>query len=329
MPCYDSLSRPINYLRISITDRCNLRCVYCMPEEGVPDKLRHDEILSYEEIARVVEAAAGLGISKVRITGGEPLVRLGLVDLVEMIAAVPGIDDISMTTNGILLAQHAYALRDAGLHRVNVSLDTLDEGKFREITRRGELRSVLDGISVAEKAGLLPIKINVVVMRGLNEDEVTRFARLTLEKEWHVRFIELMPVGRMANMAGIGHVPIAEVRAKIESSLGILQPAETGRGNGPARYCRLPGGVGTIGFIAAVSEHFCFHCNRLRLTADGRLRPCLLSDNEVNVRQALRARAEISVVQALLCQAVGAKPAGHHLAEGQTAVSRQMSQIGG
>lgn len=330
MPCLDSLARPISYLRISVTDRCNLRCIYCMPAEGIPHKFPHEEILRYEEIARVVEAAAGLGINKVRLTGGEPLARLGIAELVRMIASIPGIDDISMTTNGILLARHAQELKDAGLHRVNVSLDTLQPTRFRQITRLGELEDVLAGIEAAERAGLHPIKVNNVVMRGLNDDEIADFARLTLTRPWHIRFIEIMPVGETAEQAKMGFVPVAEIRARIEAEVGPLEPSDgAGRGAGPARYYRLPNAPGTIGFISAVSEHFCFHCNRLRLTADGKLRPCLLSDQEIDIRAALRRGAGLQELQAILRQAVEQKPAGHHLAEDITATGRLMSQIGG
>lgn len=330
MACRDLLSRPINYLRVSVTDRCNLRCVYCMPAGGVSPKFAHDKILSYEEIVRVVEAAASLGISKVRLTGGEPLARLGIVDLVDMIAGVPGIDDISMTTNGILLPRYAEALKRAGLHRVNISLDTLQPDRFQQITRLGKLEDVLAGIEAAGQAGLQPVKLNNVVMRGMNDDEVVDFARLTLERAWHVRFIEVMPVGAMAGLAEMEHVPMSEVQDRIEDTLGSLAPAGNGgKGNGPACYYRLPNAPGTVGFISAVSEHFCFNCNRLRLTADGKLRPCLLSDQEIDLRAALRQGAALGELQMLLRTAIERKPAGHQLAEHTVPVNRQMSQIGG
>jgi cyclic pyranopterin phosphate synthase len=330
MSCLDSLARPINYLRVSVTDRCNLRCVYCMPAEGVPHKFLHAEILTYEEIARVVEAAAGLGISKIRLTGGEPLARLGLSELVRLIAAVPGVDDIALTTNGILLPRYAEELKRAGLQRVNISLDTLQPERFRRITRRGELADVLAGIAAAERAGLRPLKLNCVVMRGVNDDEVADFARLTLEHDWHVRFIEVMPVGATAGAALIEHVPLAAMRKQIEQAVGRLEPAEkTMQGNGPARYYRLAGAIGTVGFIGAVSEHFCFGCNRLRLTADGKLRPCLLSEREIDVRATLRRGATREELEALLRQAIAEKPAGHRLAAGEIPADRQMAEIGG
>ncbi|MFQ6058950.1 MAG: GTP 3',8-cyclase MoaA [Anaerolineae bacterium] len=328
MPYLDSFNRPISYLRISVTDRCNLRCVYCMPPQGIA-LCPPQEILRYEEIALVVRAAAELGISKVRITGGEPLVRLGIVDLVAMIAAVPGIDDVSMTTNGTLLTRYADDLARAGLRRVNVSLDTLREERFRRITRYGRLTDVLAGIEAAQRAGLRPIKTNMVVLRGLNDDEVVDFARLTLEREWHVRYIEMMPVGQSTIWSRNGHIPVGEIKGRIEEQLGELQPARVSVGSGPARYYRLGGAVGTIGFISPISEHFCQGCNRLRLTADGRLRPCLLSDEEMDLRTPLRRGASLEEIRALLAQGVHIKPQGHRLAEHIVPRGRTMSQIGG
>jgi len=331
MPYFDSFSRPINYLRVSVTDRCNLRCVYCMPAEGI-DPIRHEDVLRYEEIARVVRAAAALGIMKVRLTGGEPLVRRGLPDLVKLIAAVPGIDVVSMTTNGILLPRYAHELAAAGLHRVNVSLDSLRPERFRAITRRGELADVWAGVEAAERAGLTPVKLNVVVIRGLNDDEAVDFARLTTEQPLNVRFIEVMPLGANEHWAEDGYVSMSEVRVRIEAQFGPLE--SVGRddrvvGNGPARYHRVPGAPGTLGFITPVSEHFCFRCNRLRLTADGQLRPCLLSDDEIDLRAALRGGASDEELQHVVAQAIAAKPARHHLAEGDVPHARQMAQIGG
>ncbi len=324
----DNFNRPISYLRISVTDRCNLRCVYCMPPEGVPCR-SHEEILRYEEIELIVQAAASLGISKVRLTGGEPLVRVGFVELVRMLACIPGIDDLAMTTNGILLARYAAELAQAGLKRVNVSLDTLQPERFRQITRRGDLAAVSKGIAAAREAGLVPLKVNTVLVRGLNDDEVVDFALLTLEDDWHVRFIELMPLGTNTAWAGDGYVSVGEVRRRIEDALGELAPAKVGVGNGPARYYRLPGAVGTIGFISPVSEHFCYQCNRLRLTADGRLRPCLLSDYEIDLRTPLRQGASLTEVRELLIRSIGAKPRGHRLDESIAPRERAMSEIGG
>ena len=342
MPYLDSFNRPISYLRVSVTDRCNLRCVYCMPPEGVPWR-PHDDILRYEEIETVVRAAASLGISKVRLTGGEPLVRLGMVDLVAMLASIPGLDDLAMTTNGILLARYAEELKAAGLRRVNVSLDTLRPERFRRITRLGELSDALEGIAAAKEAGLVPVKVNTVVIRGLNDDEVVDFARLTTPTPtlprrdggggwgvgWHVRFIEVMPLGDNAGWAGNGYVPMNEVQEKIERELGELIPAKLGDGSGPARYYRLPGAQGTVGFIAPISQHFCYQCNRLRLTADGKLRPCLLSDDEIDLRTPLRQGATIEDIKRLVVEAVRAKPERHHLSEQVIPQGRVMSEIGG
>jgi cyclic pyranopterin phosphate synthase len=328
MPYLDNFNRPISYLRISVTDRCNLRCVYCMPPEGVPCR-SHEEILRYEEIELIVRAAASIGISKVRLTGGEPLVRLGFVELVRMLARIPGIDDLAMTTNGTLLARYTAELAQAGLKRVNVSLDTLQPERFRQITRRGDLAAVFEGIAAAKEAGLVPVKINTVVVRGLNDDEAVDFARLTLEEDWHVRFIELMPLGTNIAWAGDGYVSMGEVRHRIKDALGELVPAKERFGNGPARYYRLPGAVGTIGFISPVSEHFCYQCNRLRLTADGRLRPCLLSDYEMDLRTPLRQGAGLTEVRELLIRSIGAKPERHHLDESISPRERAMSEIGG
>jgi len=320
----DSFQRPIDYLRISVTDRCNLRCVYCMPTEGI-DLLAHEDILSYEEIYRVATAAAELGINKVRITGGEPLVRIGLSSLVGMLAQIEAIDDIALTTNGILLARYADELKAAGLRRVNISLDTLKPDKFRLITRGGDLDDVLEGIEAANTAGLNPIKINAVVMAGSNDDELLDFARKTVDEGWHVRFIEHMPFN--SEMASSSFVSVNEVRERL-ASLGELEPC-TFKGNGPAKYYRLPQAKGTIGFITPISEHFCFHCNRLRLTADGRLRPCLLSEQEIDLRQPLRQGISAEELKKLIKKAVDSKPRKHRLAEGMVPKDRPFSQVGG
>jgi len=300
----DSFQRPINYLRLSVTDRCNLRCRYCMPPQGIP-LLPRGELLSYEEMALVVRAAAGLGISKVRLTGGEPLVRADLASLVAILAQTPGIDDLSLTTNGTLLDRHALALKEAGLRRVNVSLDSLRRDRFEQITRGGRLEEVLRGIDAALGAGLSPVKINMVVMGGINDDEVADFARLSLEG-WHIRFIELMP------FAEGQFVSTSEVRRRVEA-LGSLESSFPSAGGGPARYFRLPGAKGTIGFISPVSQHFCIGCNRLRLTAQGQLRPCLLEEGAVDLKGPLRAGASLETLQHLLQEATQAKPLRHRL----------------
>lgn len=328
----DGYCRPINYLRVSVTDRCNLRCQYCMPPEGIA-WMPHDAVLRYEEIALVVRAAAEVGIRHVRLTGGEPLVRVGIADLVRMLAEVPGIEDLAMTTNGTLLSRHAQALVEAGLDRVNVSLDTLRPERFHSITRCGRLEDALAGIKAAHQAGLEPVKINTVVMRGTNDDEIVDLARRTMELGWNVRFIEWMPVGNTApsdDSAWRSRVVTAEeMRHRIEAALGELEPAATGRGNGPARYYRLPGAQGTVGFITPVSEHFCYQCNRLRLTADGQLRPCLLSDRELDLRTPLRQGADVARIKTLILQAIESKPLQHHLNECDRPENRVMSQIGG
>jgi cyclic pyranopterin phosphate synthase len=320
----DSFQRPINYLRISVTDRCNLRCVYCMPEEGVT-LLSHRDILTYEEIYAVAKVAAGLGINKVRLTGGEPLVRLGLTDLVKMLASIKEIDDLSLTTNGILLAQYAAALKKAGLHRVNISLDTLKPERFQRITRCGELEDTLKGIAAAHAVGLEPAKINMVVMGGVNDDELIDFARKTIEDGWHVRFIEHMPVTKDES---INLVSVKEMKKGLDV-LGKMEPIKMDVGNGPAKYYRFPGAKGTVGFITPITEHFCYQCNRIRLTADGKLRPCLLSEEEIDLREALRSGASPDEIKRLIEKAIACKPERHYLSEGKKRNGRPFSQVGG
>jgi cyclic pyranopterin phosphate synthase len=320
----DSFQRPINYLRISVTDRCNLRCIYCMPAQGI-ELLPHSEILRYEEILTVAQAAVALGINKLRLTGGEPLVRSELTELVHMLSQIQGIDDIALTTNGVLLRQYAVPLREAGLKRVNVSLDTLKRERYHHITRHGELDDVLDGIEAAKDAGLHPVKVNMVVMQGINDDEVLDFARLTLNDGWHVRFIELMPFNSDDHLYFIA---TSEIKERL-MSLGPMETCLTSHGNGPAQYFRFPEAKGTVGFISPITEHFCFNCNRLRLTADGKLRPCLLSDYEVDLKSALRRGASSEELKELIRQAVAAKPERHHLAEGMRPKQRAMRQVGG
>jgi len=323
----DSFQRPINYLRISVTDRCNLRCIYCLPAEGVP-LMSHKDILTYEEIYTVAQAAAELGINKVRLTGGEPLVRLGLTELIKMLTQIEAIDDISLTTNGTLLGGHAAELKRAGLQRVNISLDTLNSDKFKFITRGSlDVGDVLEGIEVARSVGLNPVKINMVVMSGINDDELLDFAAKTIDEGWHVRFIEFMPVGGMSPKASY-FVSVSDIRKRLEL-VGELQPCLPSVGNGPAKYFRLPHAKGTVGFITPVSEHFCFHCNRLRLTADGRLRPCLLAEDEIDLKQPLRGGISSTGLKQLIEAAVTKKPLRHHLKEGLTPQGRPMTQMGG
>ena len=321
----DNFQRPINYLRLSITDRCNLRCKYCMPAEGV-QLAPHSDLLTYEDITSVVRVATEMGIGKVRISGGEPLVRLGLVNLIQMLSQIEGVDDLSMTTNGTLLAQHADDLKEAGLNRINISLDTLKRDRYQEITGHDKLPEVLKGIEAAHKAKLEPVKINVVVMRGINDNELMDFAVLTREEGWHVRFIELMP---LVNKDGNpDFVPVEEMWHHL-TSLGKPETCSSPAGNGPASYYRFPGAQGTIGFITPVSEHFCVKCNRLRLTADGRLLPCLLSNEEVDLRPALREGAPPHEVKRLILQAIDLKPEGNCISRGMVSQKRLMTQMGG
>jgi cyclic pyranopterin phosphate synthase len=319
----DPFGRSINYLRISVTDRCNLRCIYCMPPKGVP-QMPHSEILSYEEIRAVVQAAAELGINKVRLTGGEPLVRADFPQLVKILSQVQGIEELSLTTNGTGFSKYAPELRQAGLSRVNISLDTLKTDKFEYITRLGKLKDALEGLAAAKEAGLEPVKINTVVMRGINDDEILDFARMTYEG-WHIRFIELMPFKELAES-----VPSAELRQHI-SLLGKLDPCASITGNGPAMYYRLAGAEGTIGFISPLTDaSFCSRCNRMRLTPDGKLRPCLLREDEIDLKMPLRNGASIEELECLILKAVASKPEHHPLNEGTARlVKRRMSQIGG
>jgi GTP 3',8-cyclase len=319
----DSFQRSINYLRISVTDRCNLRCVYCMPEGGL-NLMSHFDILSYEEIFTLVKAAAELGIKRVRLTGGEPLVRAGLADLISMIAGIDTIDDIALTTNGILLAKYAAVLKEAGLMRVNVSLDTLQPEKFRRITRCGNLNETLKGIEAANEAGLTPVKINMVVMGGINDDEIPDFARKTIDDGWNVRFIEYMPV----NGDNIKLVTMKEMKTRLDP-IGHFEPVMMKTGNGPAKYYRFPGAKGTIGFITPVSEHFCVQCNRLRLTADGKLRLCLLNEDEIDLREPLRGGASVEELKVIITDAIAKKPKSHHLGDGPNGKGRPFSQVGG
>ena len=333
----DGLGRTIDYLRISLTDRCNFRCIYCMPAEGVAS-MAHEEILTLEEVARVVRVAAGMGIRSIRLTGGEPLVRKGVVRLVREIANTPGIENISMTTNGVLLPQMADDLKAAGLSRVNISLDTLDADQFRMVTRVGKLEDTLAGIDAALEAGFDPVKVNAVTVRSLNQD-VLAFARLSVDRPLHVRFIEYMPVGESSGSHGCGWgkgdvIPNEELLGLInaraaEQGLPQLEPAGDDRplGWGPARYYEFPDALGTVGFISALSNHFCAQCNRLRLTADGKIRPCLFSDREYDLRSVLRdLEAGDEGVRAVFGQAIGEKPDEHH---NRVGTERNMSQIGG
>ncbi len=322
----DSFQRPINYLRISVTDRCNLSCIYCMPAGGT-SLMPRDTLLSYEEIHTIAQAAAELGISKVRITGGEPLVRSGLPELIQMLTHIEAIDDISLTTNGILLGRYAAELKSAGLRRLNVSLDTLKQDKFEFITHGNNLSDVLEGIEVAKSVGLNPVKLNTVVMPGINDDEFLDFAAKTINEGWHVRFIECMPFTSESTVTS-QFISVSDMRKRLEQ-LGKLEPCLPSIGNGPARYFRFPQAKGTIGFITPVSEHFCFQCNRLRLTADGKLRLCLLAKDEIDLKQPLRNGVSLGGLKRLIEEAVARKPLRHHLAEGHMPQDRPLTQVGG
>ena len=332
----DSHGRVIDYLRISLTDRCNFRCIYCMPEDGVC-AMSHDEILRIEEIEAIARVATRIGIKSVRLTGGEPLVRKGVVDLVRSLHDMPEIENISMTTNGVLLPQMADELKEAGLSRVNISLDTLDPEQFKFITRVGKIESTLQGIDAALEAGFNPVKINAVTVRSLNQDYLA-FAKLSIDRPLHVRFIEYMPVGESTGSDGTGWgkkdvVPSEELleiineRARAEGLPELVSAGSDDKpiGWGPARYFEFPNAMGTVGFISPLSRHFCSECNRLRLTADGKLRPCLFSDREIDVRTALREGGEDAVYKCFL-EALDLKPDEHH---DKVGTERNMSQIGG
>lgn len=324
----DAYGRPMTYLRISLTDRCNLRCVYCMPAMGAKFAPR-EELLSDEEILSVVKAAEKIGFNKIRLTGGEPTIRPHVVDLVREIASLPGIDDITMTTNGLLLKRMAQPLKDAGLTRVNVSIDTLDGEKYTQITRGGKIEKVWEGIEASQEAGLSPIKLNAVVVRGQNDQEVGDLAALTMDNPWQMRFIEVMPLEGVDDVHDDGLVTTAETIDLIEDQFDAkLEPVEAPAGD-PARIYRLPGSEGTVGFISPVSEPFCAFCNRIRLTSDGKLRLCLLRNDEVDVRDILRGGGNEDDLIEQIRYGVWRKPWGHGLAEGDRNVGRGMSQIGG
>jgi cyclic pyranopterin phosphate synthase len=326
MTLIDQFGRTIQYLRISVTDRCNFRCRYCMPLEGLP-WLPKADILSYEEIAEVVRQLAPLGLRRVRLTGGEPTIRPQLASLVSMLRAVPEVEDIALSTNGVKLPQLATELVAAGLDRVNISADSLRADRIVAIARRDLGFEPVRAASAAQAAGLDPIKLNVVVMRGTNDDEVVDFARLTLTHPWHVRFIELMPVGEMEALTDEQVVPSDEVLSRIQRELGPLEStAGPARGNGPATYSRLAGGQGTIGVITPMTHTYCGSCNRVRLTADGRLRTCLFGDHEVDLRTPLRAGVPL---EPFVRQAMAEKPEAHALLSRRNGGLRALSQVGG
>jgi cyclic pyranopterin phosphate synthase len=320
----DSFGRSIEYLRISVTDRCNFRCLYCLPLEGMR-WLPKADILSYEEIREVVRQLAPLGLRRLRITGGEPTIRPDLASLVRQLRSIDLIEDISLSTNGVRLPALARELRLAGLDRVNMSADSLRPERVAAIARRDLGLDPVAAAAAAEAAGLAPIKLNVVVMRGINDDEIGDFARLTIARPWHVRFIELMPVGDMRDLTWAHVVPSDEILRRL-AAIGDL-PVDPGpAGNGPAAYYRFPGAAGTIGVITPMTHTYCGSCNRVRLTADGRLRTCLYGDHEVNLREALRAGEPL---EPLFRAALAGKPREHQLLQMQVGGLRALSQVGG
>ncbi|AEI42070.1 GTP 3',8-cyclase MoaA [Paenibacillus mucilaginosus] len=329
----DRFGRVHDYLRISVTDRCNLRCVYCMPEEGMefePD----EKLLTFDEIASVVRVLAGYGVRKIRLTGGEPLVRKNLEVLVGMLSAIPGIEDIALTTNGIYFASRAEKLREAGLTRINVSLDSLRPDRFSLITRGGDLKRVLQGLEAAYRVGLDPVKLNVVLMKGMNDDEIGDFLAMTLERNIHVRFIEYMPIGHEDEGWRARYLPLTTVLERCAERGWKVDALEKPiSGNGPSQNYRIAGAAGTFGLIHPVSDHFCQTCNRLRLTADGNIKPCLYWSDEFNVRRYI---GDDEALAAMFFRALDVKPESHEMAQAllkqsqsHTPTIRRMSQIGG
>jgi len=320
--------KPINYLRLSVTDRCNLRCVYCMPEEGI-DFLPHSSILTYEEMLRLVKISARSGIRKVRLTGGEPLVRKGFIGFLEKLCEIEELEEITLTTNGVLLKEYAKPLKECGICRLNVSLDTLKAERFLQVTGRDYFDRVWEGILEAEKCGFNPLKINVVAIRGVNDEEILDFARLTVEKPYHVRFIELMPVGKENIWSDERFISIEEILSAIEP-LGPLRPILSNSLDGPAKRYILEGGKGEIGLIGAMSHHFCDSCNRLRLTAEGHLRTCLFSDQEIDVKTPLReGKGDDYILGLLTSAAINKTKDRGPIESGPRKCIRHMSSIGG
>jgi cyclic pyranopterin phosphate synthase len=328
----DNYNRDINYLRVSITDRCNLRCIYCMPKEGL-SLIGHDDILRYEEMSRIIRVAVDMGIRKIRLTGGEPLARRGVVDFIASLKTIPDLKDISLTTNGILLADFAGNLFHAGVRRINISLDSLNPEKYERITRGGNLNAVLKGIDEVYRIGYSPIKINIVAIKGFNDDEILDFARLSIDKPYQIRFIELMTIGSADLNQDGKYLSNDVIREKIREMYS-LEPVdgERKRIDGPARIYRIAGGAGKIGFISPVSHQFCHSCNRLRLTADGHLRACLLSDEETDLKGALRNGCSDKNLADLIKEAIARKPMRHDLACDDGHIKKcmkDMSSIGG
>jgi cyclic pyranopterin phosphate synthase len=321
----DGHGRLIRYIRVSVTDKCNFRCLYCMPPEGL-QWLPKQELLSYEEIASIVGEMADLGVMSVRLTGGEPTIRPNLETLIKLIAAVDGISDISLSTNGLLFVERANTYAAAGLNRVNISADSLRPERIRAIARRDIRFDPIAAALAAERAGLDPIKINMVVMRGINDDEIVDFARLTLEHPWHIRFIELMPVGDMRELTWEHVVPSSEVLERASAIAPLVQDPGPSRGSGPARYHRFAGAPGSIGVITPMTHTYCASCNRVRLTVDGRLRTCLFGDHEVSLRDPLRRGERVTPY---VLTALADKPRAHELLDLRVGGLLALSQVGG
>ncbi len=326
----DRFGRDIDYLRISVIDACNLRCTYCMPLSGARF-LPREELLTPKEFGRVVQAAVAVGFRKFRLTGGEPTLRRDLTDIIREVKSVPGAGELSMTTNGILLPELAEELSAAGLDRINLHLDTLNEKRLQQVMRRHDIEKAWAGIEAAERAGMTPLKINTVVVRGENDEDVVELAGLTVDRPWHVRFIELMPLGsgREAEYSRDKFVGNPESQERIELALGALEPIVNAHASDESRNFRVPGGKGVVGFISPVSAPFCDACNRLRLTAEGQFHLCLLKNDRLDVRKALRESDDLDEVKNILLRAVGAKPVGHELRDGRSNTVLSMHQIGG
>lgn len=316
----DSFGRNITYLRISVTDLCNLRCKYCMPEEGIT-KVHHSDILSIEEIEKIAKVFVKLGVKKIRLTGGEPLLRAGILDIVERIGKLEGLKDFAITTNGVLLKKYAKELKIRGLKRVNISLDTLDENKYKNITRTGKLKDVLEGIEAAKEVGLTPIKINTVLIGGFNDDEIIDLVKITEKEDIDIRFIELMPIGEAIKLESKNFVSNEIVLEKVPELVSVAREDISS----PAVYYKLPKGKGRVGLINPISCKFCEYCNRVRLTAQGKLKLCLHSNDEIDLKETLRNGQDI---EKIIIDAIGQKPESHHLEDGKY-VSKKMYQIGG
>ncbi len=324
----DQYNRSLNYLRISVTDRCNLRCVYCLPDGHLP-KLKHEDILSYEEIHRLAKIAVDLGVIKIRLTGGEPLVRKGIYELIPKIKNLSGLKELSLTTNGIYLKDNIEKLRAGGIKRINVSLDTLNREKYKKITGFDGFDQVLEGIELARESGFHPIKINVVLIKGLNDDEILNFARLSIHRPYHIRFIEHMPLGNNGHKNQLHHVPNIWTKNQL-NRMGRIMPVVKTEFDGPAERFKFPDAAGEIGFISPVTEHFCYQCNRLRLTARGHLRPCLLSDLEEDLKTPMRSGASDAELKRIFLATASKKPHKHDLDAGSGhPFSSFMSSIGG